>query len=116
MPRLSVQQLFDDRRERLGLVWIAGAAGSAREITGTMLARPGVGLIGHLNLIHPLMVQVLGRSELEYLESLDPASREMTALRAVGGETVALIVCDGMPVPCSTSVSALTRAVPVASR
>jgi len=115
MPRLSVQQLFDDRRERLGLVWIAGAAGSAREITGTMLARPGVGLIGHLNLIHPLMVQVLGRSELEYLESLDPASREMTALRAVGGETVALIVCDGMPVPSNLQDAAAHVATPLLS-
>src|SRR6185369_4458273 len=113
MPRLSVQQLFDDRRERLGLEWIAGAAGSAREITGTMLARPGVGLIGHLNLIHPLMVQVLGRSELEYLESLDPASREMTALRAVGGETVALIVCDGMPVPSPLQDAAAHVATPL---
>jgi HPr kinase/phosphorylase len=99
MPRLSVQQLFDDRRERLGLVWVAGAAGSARELTHQMLARPGVGLIGHLNLIHPLMVQVLGKSEIEYLEGLDPAAREQTALRAVGGETVTLIVCDGVEVP-----------------
>src|SRR5436190_22143689 len=99
MPRLSVQQLFDDRRERLGLVWVAGAAGSAREITHHMLARPGVGLIGHLNLIHPLMVQVLGKSEIEYLAGLDPAAREQTALRSVGGETVVVIVCDGAEVP-----------------
>jgi HPr kinase/phosphorylase len=99
MPRLSVQQLFDDRRERLGLVWVAGAAGSAREITHHMLARPGVGLIGHLNLIHPLMVQVLGKSEIEYLAGLEPAVREQTALRSVGGETVVVIVCDGVEVP-----------------
>ncbi len=99
MPRLSVQQLFDDRRERLGVVWVAGAAGSSREITHQMLARPGVGLIGHLNLIHPLMVQVLGKSEIEYLASLDAASCEQTSMRAVGGETVAVMVCDGIDVP-----------------
>jgi len=99
MPRLSVQQLFDDRRERLGLVWVAGAAGATREITHKMLARPGVGLIGHLNLIHPLMVQVLGTSEIEYLADLEPAARGQTAMRAVSGETVILIVCDGVEVP-----------------
>ena len=60
MPRLSVQQLFEDRRERLGLAWAAGASGSHRELTNEMLSRPGLGLIGHLNLIHPLIVQVLG--------------------------------------------------------
>ncbi|APV49077.1 HPr kinase/phosphorylase [Betaproteobacteria bacterium GR16-43] len=113
MPRLSVQQLFDDRRERLGLVWIAGAAGSAREITGEMLARPGIGLIGHLNLIHPLMVQVLGRSEIEYLDALDPASREMTTLRVVGGETVAVIVCDGISVPAVLQDAAAHVATPM---
>ena len=34
MPRLSVRQLFDERRERLGLAWAAGEAGAAREFTG----------------------------------------------------------------------------------
>ena len=66
MPRLSVQQLFEDRRERLGLAWAAGASGSHRELTNEMLSRPGLGLIGHLNLIHPLVVQVLGARELDY--------------------------------------------------
>ncbi len=113
MPRLSVQQLFDDRRERLGLVWVAGAAGSAREITGEMLLRPGVGLIGHLNLIHPLMVQVLGTSEIEYLDSVDPAAREQTAMRIVGGETVVVIVCDSVPVPSVLEHAAAHVATPL---
>jgi len=99
MPRLSVQQLFEERRERLGLVWVAGAAGSSRALTHQMLARPGVGLIGHLNLIHPLMVQVLGKSEIDYLDGLTPAVREQTALRAVSGETVVVLVCDGTDIP-----------------
>ena len=59
MPRLSVQRLFDDRRARLGLAWAAAPEGGGREFTGEMLHRPGVGLIGHLNLIHPLLAQVL---------------------------------------------------------
>lgn len=113
MPRLSVQRLFEDRRERLGLVWVAGAAGSTREITGDMIARPGVGLIGHLNLIHPLMVQVLGRSEIEYLDSLDAAARDQTALRIVGGETVLVIVCDAIPVPAVLQDAAAHAATPL---
>jgi HPr kinase/phosphorylase len=113
MPRLSVQRLFDDRRERLGLVWVAGAAGATREITGDMIARPGIGLIGHLNLIHPLMVQVLGRSEIEYLDTLDPAGLEQTALRIVGGETVIVIVCDAIPVPPVLQEAAAHAATPL---
>jgi len=113
MPRLSVQQLFDERRERLGLVWIAGAAGAAREITGEMLSRPGVGLIGHLNLIHPLMVQVLGKSESEYLESLDAATREQTAMRLTGGETVCVLACEGIVVPEALEQASARSATPL---
>ncbi|MGZ5685399.1 MAG: HPr(Ser) kinase/phosphatase, partial [Usitatibacter sp.] len=99
MPRLSVQQLFDDRRERLGLAWAAGSAGAAREFTGEMVHKPGVGLIGHLNLIHPLLVQVLGPREVDYVERLDARMREQTAAHIVGGDTVCVIVGDGAKAP-----------------
>jgi HPr kinase/phosphorylase len=99
MPQLSVQQLFDDRRERLGLEWAAGASGAAREFTGEMLARPGVGLIGHLNLIHPLLTQVMGRGEIDYLTSLGTQAQEQTAQRIFGPDTVCVIVCEALPVP-----------------
>jgi HPr kinase/phosphorylase len=99
MPRLSVQQLFDERRERLGLAWAAGTAGATREFTGEMLHRPGVGLIGHLNLIHPLLAQVMGPREVEYVEKLDASMREQTAARILDGDTVCVIVGDNVKVP-----------------
>ncbi len=99
MPRLSVQRLFDERRERLGLAWAAGRGGSAREFTGQMLHKPGVGLIGHLNLIHPLLAQVLGRREVEYLERLDPAALAQTAEGICNSETVAIIVAEELAAP-----------------
>jgi len=99
MPRLSVQRLFDDRRARLGLEWSAGRRGGARELTGEMLQRPGVGLIGHLNLIHPLLVQVLGPRELDYLSRLEPFLRDQTISHIAGGDTVCAIVCDGCAPP-----------------
>ncbi len=99
MPRLSVQRLFDERRERLGLAWAAGMAGGAREFTGAMLHKPGVGLIGHLNLIHPLLGQVLGPRELDYLERLEPPAREQTFASIVGGDTVVVLVGDGLAAP-----------------
>src|SRR6476646_3048394 len=99
MPRLSVRQLFDDRRERLGLSWAAGEAGAPREFTGEMLRKPGVGLIGHLNLIHPLLAQVLGRREVDYLERLDPKVREQTAAGICRDDTIAVLVCEGLAAP-----------------
>ena len=99
MPRLSVRQLFEGRRERLGLAWVAGVAGGGREFTGEMVHRPGVGLIGHLNLIHPLLAQVLGPREVEYIEKLEGEVQRTTVDHIVGGETVCVIVCDAEGVP-----------------
>ena len=99
MPRLSVRQLFERRHERLGLAWAAGRAGEERELTGEMLRKPGVGLISHLNLIHPLLVQVLGPAEVDYLDKLEDVVREKTAAHVVGGDTICVIVGDDQPAP-----------------
>jgi HPr kinase/phosphorylase len=99
MPRLSVQQLFDGRAERLGLAWAGGRPGASREFNGEMLRKPGVGLIGHLNLIHPLLAQILGRREVDYLERLEPAPREQTAAGICRDDTIAVIVCDAIEPP-----------------
>jgi HPr kinase/phosphorylase len=99
MPRLSVQQLFERRHERLGLTWAAGRSGAPREFTGEMLRKPGVGLIGHLNLIHTLLAQVLGPREVDYLEKLEGVVRTETGRHIVGGETICVIVGDDVPPP-----------------
>ncbi len=106
MPRLSVQRLFEARRERLGLAWDAGMAGKDREFSGEILHKPGVGLIGHLNLIHPLLAQVMGRRELEYLDRLEPAAREQTTAGICRGDTVCVIVCDALKAPAALAEAA----------
>ena len=113
MPRLSVQRLFDDRRERLGLEWAAGASGAAREFTGEMLAKPGVGLIGHLNLIHPLLAQVMGRREVEYVQSLDASGQEQTTARIFGADTVCVVLCERLAVPPVLAHAARRAGVPL---
>ncbi|MEQ1515387.1 MAG: HPr(Ser) kinase/phosphatase [Usitatibacteraceae bacterium] len=99
MPRLSVQQLFDDRREKLQLTWIAGQKGASRQLTQEALNRPGVGLVGHLNLIHPILMQALGLSDLEYLTAQPPGAREESLQALCTGETLCIFLCDGADAP-----------------
>jgi HPr kinase/phosphorylase len=113
MPRLSVRQLFEGRQERLGLAWAAGEAGSSRELTNEMLRRPGVGLIAHLNLIHPQLVQIIGPREADYLEKLEGAARTQTVSHIVNSDTVCVIVCDGVAVPEALRVAAEAKGTPV---
>ena len=99
MPRLSVQQLFEDRREKLQLTWIGGQKGASRELTHEALNRPGVGLVGHLNLIHPILLQALGSSDLEYLSNQPPAARNESLNELCSGETLCIFLCDGVDAP-----------------
>ena len=113
MPRLSVQRLFDERRARLGLAWAAGRQGAEREFTSEMVHKPGVGLIGHLNLIHPLLAQVMGPREVDYLGKLEGDAVAQTATHIVGGDTVCVLVCDAVPPPPVLLAAAERAGTPV---
>lgn len=113
MPRLSIQRLFEARRERLGLAWVAGASAAARELTNEMLMRPGQGLIGHFNPIHPLLVQVLGRHENRYLEGLDTARRQTLCDEVVDGGCMCIIQCNGIEPPAELERAATRVGVPL---
>ena len=99
MPRLSVQQLFDDRREKLQLTWVGGQKGASRELTHDALNRPGVGLVGHLNLIHPILMQAVGSSDLEYLSNQPVDARRASLDALCAGETLCIFLCDGADAP-----------------
>ena len=92
MPRLSVQQLFDDRREKLQLTWIGGQKGASRELTHEALNRAGVGLVGHLNLIHPILMQALGSSDLDYLGNQTVEARRESLKLLCDGQTLCIFL------------------------
>jgi HPr kinase/phosphorylase len=94
MPHLSAARLFDDNREKLQLEWIAGRAGSGHEIAPERVSSSSEGLIGHFNLIHPNRIQVLGRTEISYLDALDPAARAK-ALEALAATDMFCLIVTG---------------------
>lgn len=108
MPRVSVTRLFEDNRDRLELAWGAGEEGAANELSGELLNASTKGLIGHLNFIHPNWIQVLGGTEKDYLDRLDPvvARESMQQLAASG--PICVIVSDGRP--ASTELCAMADA------
>ena len=106
MPRLNVQQLFDDRREKLQFTWVAGRQGGARELAQDALKRAGVGLVGHFNLVHPMFTQTLGKSDLDYLDSQPQAAREESLVTLFTGETLCVFLCDSALPPAYLSAAA----------
>src|SRR5215470_18130351 len=95
MLQISVAQLYEDNREKLKLAWIGGKAGGS-----TLLRRDTTevaALVGHLNLIHPNRIQVLGNHEIAHLAGFEEAElfRMLGNLFAVN--PAAIVVADGAP-------------------
>lgn len=72
MPQLSIARLFEDNRDKLKLAWTAGRGGGTKDLSSEIIRDSTKGLIGHLNFVHPNWIQVLGASEVEYLNGLAP--------------------------------------------
>jgi HPr kinase/phosphorylase len=113
MSQITCRQLFEDKREKLGLVWEAGRDGGERSLGDDNIARSTQGVIGHLNFIHPNWIQVLSHTEAKYLDGLDPASLEQNLLRLSQSSLFCIIVAGGAPVPGSIRALADSTHVPL---
>jgi HPr kinase/phosphorylase len=99
MRQVSVQSLFDDNRDRLGLHWMGGRQGGNRVMTGDNALKPTVGQVGHMNLIHPFRIQILGAAEGNYLRGLPEEELRRSVDRLFSGELIAILVANGEEVP-----------------
>src|SRR5260221_8534673 len=95
MLQINVAQLYDDNGEKLGLAWIGGKAGGAawlrRDSTGV------AALVGHLNLIHPNRIQVLGNHEIAHLAAFEEAELFQMLGNLFAVNPVAIVIAEGAP-------------------
>jgi len=73
---LTCQSLFERSRDRLQTTWAAGQRGNSLPIQDAQHASRGI--VGFLNLIRPNTIQLIGTTEIEYLESLGKNSLQDT--------------------------------------
>lgn len=108
-PNITTNQLFDARQHQLDLVWVAGKNGGDRELEAPNAEYPGMALVGHLNFVHPNRVQVIGRTEHQYLDKLSDDERLRTIDMLFTCKTTSLVVVTGRP-PADNMVKAAERA------
>jgi len=95
MLQTSVARLYEDNREKLTLSWICSKAGGAAIIRQD--ATESAAFVGHLNLIHPNRIQVLGRHEQAHLNALDVARLERLIELGLAAAPAALVLADEVP-------------------
>jgi HPr kinase/phosphorylase len=99
VAQVYIQKLFQDKQERLGLTWVAGSDGADRVLESEVVNASDKGIIGHLNLIHPNWVQVISKTELEYLRNLNPAALAEAFAQLQAGGSLCLILAGVEEVP-----------------
>ena len=99
MPQISVDQLFSDTQAKLSFEWAAGKGGGNRIITGDAALKPTVGLVGHMNFIHPFRVQVLGSAEFNHLNAQTPDGLIAVIDRLFSADLAVVIIANNEPVP-----------------
>ncbi|HNW92778.1 MAG TPA: HPr(Ser) kinase/phosphatase [bacterium] len=72
MAEITVRSLLDELGPRLGMRLLAGAAGLERRITVSDVSRPGLALVGYFDYFQNRMIQVIGLTELSFLNTLTP--------------------------------------------
>ena len=93
---LTVKKLVELTSESFAFVWFAGQSGAERELAGDAENSP-TSLVGHLNLVRPYRIQVLGQAECEYLKGLQKNDSEGVLGQLFGTGPACLIVADGLP-------------------
>jgi len=100
-PILTAGALFKVHQHRLALTWVAAQAGQDRPLQAQDKSAAAVlplgAWIGHLNLIHPNRIQVLGASELHYLSALGKNSHQDALQQLFAKHPAAVIVADDAP-------------------
>jgi HPr kinase/phosphorylase len=105
VPRITVGALLADPGLTIQLTLLAGEPGLPRTIEHTRIQKSGLALAGHFHGIRPTRVQILGQTELSFLQKL-PRQERIDALRGYFGLGLSCVILtrgDGMqdipPVP-----------------
>lgn len=112
-PMLTFRSLFDDNREQLKLEWLAGRSAADNRVDSTATASVySADIVGHLNLIHPNRLHVLGQPEVRYYTQMDVERQRRYVDELIAAGPLGLIVTGGMDLPPELVASAEKVALP----
>ena len=97
----------------LGLRTVAGEEGFSRVISWGRIQRPGLALAGYEAFIKPGRIQILGESELNYLDTMPPLLRADRIAAICALPVAAFVVTKGQDVPEDLIRECRRRGVPL---
>ncbi len=111
MFQTSIARLYEDNAAKLGLSWVSGRGVDTLPVRRD--SADAVALVGHLNLIHPNRIQVLGRRELDYIDGYSGDGASQVIANLFGAQPAAILLTDGISAPAALLLGAESKSVPV---
>ncbi len=93
---ITVQALLDDPGLSFPLRVVAGAAGLGRRVKSARIQKSGLALVGHFHGLEAWRLQILGATELSFLDGLSPEARSKACNGFAGLRPCAVIVSRGV--------------------
>lgn len=112
MQTISLHKLFEDNKEKLVLDWIniSKFADGERNIEIKAENTYGADVVGHINIIHPERLQVMGQAEYDWAMRIGEKRFGQIILDLLNGGSPAMIVADGLiPPPSLIDACAITN-------
>src|SRR5580658_4456332 len=113
VPSLTVRQLADDPQLSIRLRRLAGEEGLDRPLRHPRVQKNGLALAGHFHGVVPTRVQLLGETELSYLDSLTPDARSVAARGYLALGLSCVVVTGGKDPPRAVVAAAEATHTPL---
>lgn len=92
MQPISVQELIGHPSLGIALTVVAGRHGLSRQITSAQLQKSGLALVGHFRGTEVSRLQLLGATEITFLEKLSPKQRRLALRRYFALELCCVVI------------------------
>jgi len=113
MKTITVQKIYSDLRDSLDIDLLTGLPEDDVVLEASDLHRPGMALMGFMANFLPGRIQVIGESEMEYLDTLDYAGQQAALTRLRELQSPAVFITHGHPVSESILAAARSEGIPV---
>lgn len=96
---LSIQELLDDTEYGLDLTLLAGERGLVNRVDSSRIQKPGLALAGYTEHLHADRIQVLGNTEISYLNQIDEKAAESSVARLCSFPISCFVITKGLIPP-----------------
>ena len=112
MRHISLAQLYEDNREKLLLSWVTGhSADSLIELK--ISNNYGADVVGHINIIHPERLQVMGQAEYDWAVRIGERRFGQQCADLLIAHPPAVIIADSIVAPQSLLDACAANKTPV---